>query len=74
MHANGIDIDDLPEEYTQYKEQIIVLRQFEKMRVSNAVINRMKKSVGVHVLDNEDVRIELSQLEKAIEEARKINN
>lgn len=74
MHVNGIAIDDLPEEYTQYREQIIVLRQFEEMRVANAVINKMKKSVGLHVLDNENVRIELSQLERAIEEARKINN
>ena len=68
--TKGIDIKDLPEEYAQYKEQIIRLREFEQMRLNNQVLKEMKKSVGKQIEHNESTRAELSNLVKEVEESK----
>ena len=68
--TKGIEIEDLPEEYVQYKEQIIRLREFEQMRINNQVLKKMKKSVGKQIGHNESTRAELSSLVKEIEDSK----
>ena len=68
--TKGIPIDDLPEEYLPYKEQIITLREFEQMRTSRGVLQRMRESVGKQILSNESARTELSGLTKGLKENR----
>ena len=68
--TKGIPIDDLPEEYLPYKEQIITLREFEQMRTSRGVLQKMRESVGKQILSNESARTELSGLTKGLKENR----
>ena len=66
----GIPIDDLPEEFKQYKEQILKLRDLEQMRINRDVLNKMKTSVGKQIKNNDDTRKELFGLVMEVEESR----
>ena len=55
---SGIPIDELPEEYVQYREQIAILRKFEEQRKAEALEKSMQKSVRKHEADNESTREE----------------
>ena len=66
----GIPIDDLPEEFKQYKEQILKLRDLEQMRINRDVLNKMKTSVRRQIKNNDDTRKELFGLVMEVEESR----
>lgn len=69
--CKGIDdLDQLPEEYMQYRNQIAVLRKFEELRRKKILITRMRKAVGNFVGENEETRRELQELQRLIEEAK----
>lgn len=76
-NASGIPIDDLPEKYVQYREQIALLRKFEEQNRANkakSVKERMRKSVGKHVSNNEETRRELSQIQATLKKGRETND
>ena len=66
--TRGIPIDEIPEEYSQYKEQIIAFREFEKIRTSKGSLRKMKESVGKQVASNQRTRGELSELAREAQE------
>ena len=65
----GIPLEEIPKkrlEYVEYIDQIRTLREHGQMGISSAK-NRMKKSVGKHVGDNEQTR---EQLEKDLQDKK----
>lgn len=73
-NSKGISIEDLPEDYVQYRDQIIKFREFEKLRASQKALQKMRTSVGKQVASNEGTRKELSGLVKEVEEMREKSN
>lgn len=71
---SGIPIDELPEEYVQYKEQITILRRFEEQRMAEALEKSMKKSVRKRVGDNQSTREELRQIQVTLKKGRETND
>lgn len=65
--TKGISIDKLPEEYKQFKEQIIALREFEQMRTSEKALQKIRASVGKKIDSNDEARKELSEVVKEAE-------
>lgn len=72
--CKGIPLDELPEEYQQYREEIAILRQFEEMRRANELDKRMKRAVGNHVGDNNQTREDLNQILKQSKKGRTAND
>lgn len=67
--CEGIPIEELPEEYKQYTEQIKTLRKYEKKKRENAILEKMKQTVTKQVANNMETRQELIQVVQEIEES-----
>ena len=57
--CEGILLENLPEEYEPYREQIATLRRYEQIRKEKAVKKRMRRSVAKQVKNNASTRSEL---------------
>ena len=60
--CRGLDLDKIPEEYAEYKEQIATIRKFEEMAIGNAMDKKFKSSVRKHVGENSETRAEINNI------------
>ena len=65
--CKDIPLDEIPDEYAEYKDKIAELRKYEQMRKERRALRMMRRSVGRQIGNNEYTRAEIAGLSRQMD-------